>query len=87
MKRRRRSCSAALASGRVEGGAGDGLATRSPLELEGEGERRGIEREMRGNEGEMAPGGAREERERRGRDGDRALRLGLEGGVAGLGPA
>ena len=87
MKRRRRSCSAALASGGVEGGAGGGLAMRSPLELEGEGERRGIEREMRGNEGEMAPGGAREERETRGRDGDRALRLGLEGHRLGLGPA
>ena len=89
MKRRRRSCSAALASGGVEGGAGGGLATRSPLELEGEGERRGIEREMRGNEGEMAPGGGVWTR---GRDGDRAGlarvrrdwwgRLGL-----GLGPA
>ena len=69
MKRRRRSCSAALASGGVEGGAGGGLAMRSPLELEGEGERRGIEREMRGNGGEMAPGGGVWTR---GRDGDRA---------------
>ena len=77
----------ALDSGGIEGGAGGGLATRSPLELEGEGERRGIEREMRGYEGEMAPGGAREERETRGRDGDRALRLGLEGHRLGLGPA
>ena len=57
------------------------------MELEGEGERRGIEREMRGNEGEMAPGGAREERETRGIDGERALRLGLEGHRLGLGPA
>ena len=32
-------------------------------------------------------GGAREERETRGRDGDRALRLGLEGHRLGLGPA
>ena len=79
MKRRRRSCSAALASGGVEGGAGGGLAMRSPLELEGEGERRGIEREM-------APGGGVWTR---GRDGDRAGlarvrrdwwgRLGLDG--------
>ena len=59
----------ALDSGGVEGGAGGGLAMRSPLELEGEGERRGIEREMRGNEGEMAPGGGVWTR---GRDGDRA---------------
>ena len=56
-------------------------------EGEGEIERREIEREMRGNEGEMAPGGAMEERETRGRDWDRALRLGLEGHRLGLGPA